>query len=106
MKSVLVLSFGSLAVGCASESRERTADARRHPTEQVESAEPASPFDGSEATPLLAVCVGPRSARETLPEEQRRRARISPDGEWIALACDDVGDNEAFRPVTGQPEPE
>ena len=105
MKSVVVLLFGGLAVACASESPEQDADAPLRPTERVKSVEPASPFDGSEVAPRLAMCVGPRSARETLPEELRRRERISPDGEWVALPCDNVGDNQAFRPLSDQREP-
>ncbi len=51
------------------------------------------------------ICVGPASEQATLTEEQRRRVVISPDGQWIVLPCDDVGENEAFRTVSSQREP-
>ena len=101
---LLILVVG-LAMACASETPEPAEDAPRSQAARSEVAEPPSLPDRPQTAPGSMICVGPASEQATLTEEQRRRVVISPDGQWIALPCDDVGENEAFRTVSSQGEP-
>ena len=100
-----LLLMAGLAMACASQTPEPAEDAPRRQTERSEVAQLPSPPDRSQIAPGLPICVGRASEQATLTEEQRGRMRISPDGQWMVIPCDDVTDNEAFRAASTQPEP-
>ena len=101
----LLLLIAWLSVACASEMPEPADDAPDRQAARSEVAEPPSPVVDPQTAPDLIFCVAPVSERPTLTEEQGRRMVISPDGRWIALPCDGVSENEAFRTMPSQLEP-
>ena len=106
MRASLLLLIAGLAMACASQTPEPAEDAPRSQAPRSEVAEPPSGPDRPQTAPGSMLCVGPATEQATLTEEQRRRVVISPDGQWIVLPCDDVGENEAFRTVSSQREPQ
>ena len=123
MRRSLLLLMTGLAMACASQAPETAGDTPQRQTARPEVAQVPLPPDRPQTTPGSAACEGeiyvrpfrggpaaeqailPTSKQATLTEEQRRRAVISPDGRWIAIPCDDGGENEVSRAESSQREP-